>query len=249
MEFRTAICDDIKYYVEEIKEYLKEYGSIEKKKIEITTYSDGAELMKDAEKFKYDIIFLDVDMPILNGIETAKLIREFDTDAVLIFITNHESFSLQATQVEAMGYIVKPINKEKLFRIIKKAMILIHGFQLEKQKEKQFIEVSVDYERMSLCIRDIIFLQKLRNQMLVHMKNGKEYYFYDTVRNLMTILPRNRFCKVSSSLIVNMGYVKDIKAYNLTIRTLKDIKDFPISRMCYKQLKQEYLNYHKKYRL
>lgn len=245
MQYRAAICDDIKYYVEEIKEYVEEFVGLEKKKIEITTYSDGADLMMDAKKCKYDIIFLDVDMPVLNGIETAKLIREFDTDAVLIFITSHESFSLQATQVEAMGYIVKPIDKDKLFRILKKALILIQGIQSEKQLEKQFMEIIVDYEKVPLNLMEIVFMQKIRNQMQVHMKSGKDYYFYSTVKNVMTMLPRNRFCRVSSSMIVNMGFVKELKAYKLSVRTEKECKEYPISRVFYKQLKQDYLLFQK----
>jgi two-component system, LytTR family, response regulator LytT len=246
MQYRVAICDDMVFYIDEIKEYIEKYARENEKQIDIKVYLNGTDLLAEAINRKYDLIFLDIDMPSLNGIDTAKRLREFDEDVIIIFITSHDSYSYPASQVEAMGYIVKPINQEKLYRIVKKAFILIEGIQTEKQSEKRFIEVNVDYEKTALDIIKIVCMEKYRNQLIIHMDNGEKYICYETLKNMVTRVPRTIFCQVSSSLIVNLLYVKDVKAYMITLAIKNELKEYSITRANFIMVRNNYLTFLKR---
>lgn len=245
MQFRVAVCDDMEVFVDEIKGYIEKYAKEYKKEIEVVTYFDGCEFIDEAEKKKFDLVFLDVDMPIMNGIETANWIRQFDKDLVIIFITSHDNFSLEATKVEAMGYMVKPIIEEVFYRLVNKAFILIQGIQEERQKELRFFEVKVDYEKQVLDVAHIACMEKSRNQLIIFMDDGKEYICYETIKNVITRLPRILFYQVSSSLIVNMMMVRGVKSNIITINIHGTEREFSISRGNAVKIRNSYLNFSK----
>lgn len=241
MQFQVAICDDVLFYVEDLKKYIEEYAKEESKQLEITIYTDSKMLIEEAKIKKYDIIFLDVEMPVLDGIETAREIREFDLDVTLIFVTSHESFSLQATQVEAMGYLVKPVNKERLYRLLKKALLLMEGLQIEKQQKEQYIQINMDYQKISLFILDIVCIRKAQRKLIFYMKDGNTYGCYGILKNIITDLPRNIFFQISRYFIVNINYVENVNLYKLTLKGNIITEEITIRRIYYNTLKKEFL--------
>ncbi len=125
-----AICDDDEKYRNEIKALTDSFMLDNKKDYDIDCFSNGSLLL--AEKKKYDIYFLDIIMPLINGIEVARKIRETDCNAVIIYLTTSDEFALSAFEVDAMQYILKPYNKEKIFSVLLKALSSIETVPDEK---------------------------------------------------------------------------------------------------------------------
>ncbi|WP_343208265.1 LytTR family DNA-binding domain-containing protein [Anaerolentibacter hominis] len=246
MQYRIAICDDVNYYVNLLEGFVKEYAVETNIQAETAAFTDGQELLESFQKKIFDIVLLDVEMPDMDGIELGKEIRRINPDAVLIYITVHESYCLDAANLEAMYYIVKPIDKNRMFRVLRNATTLIRGKQAELLIQKRYIEVTANYETVALELTKIVYMQKDQNRLLIHMLNKKVYVCYDTVKHMITLLPRNLFFQVSGSMIVNLYYVKEMRAYQIRIVTNVETITFPISRISYKRLKNDYLIFQKR---
>ncbi|MCW0599800.1 response regulator, partial [Clostridioides difficile] len=115
---KIAICEDEKVQVEKICEILKKFELNEGIKLNVDTFSSGEELIEN--KFeKYDIVFLDIKMKKLTGIETSKIIRKSSEKIKIIFITALEQYWPEGYTVSAYRYILKPIKEDELYSIIK----------------------------------------------------------------------------------------------------------------------------------
>ncbi|WP_343209074.1 LytR/AlgR family response regulator transcription factor [Anaerolentibacter hominis] len=246
MQYRIAICDDINFYIDIIKSYAEEYAKQISAQIEVAVFTEGEALIASDTAKHFDIIFLDIEMPGMDGITIGKKLREENPDVVLVYITIHDSFSMDAANLEAMYYIVKPIDHDKMFRVLHNAMTLIRGRQAEQLIQKRFIEVISDYKTIPLELTKIVYMIKSQNRLTIRMMDGIEYVTYDTVKKMMTKLPKNLFFQVSGCLIVNLYYVKSMKAYQLTIGVKNWREIHPVSRLYYKKLKKDYLIFQKR---
>ena len=103
-----AIVEDEQLYIDQLTEYIHRYEAEKKQKFKISVFSDGAEIVEDY-KGVYDIIFLDIQMKFMNGMDAAEKIRELDPNVVIIFITNMTQYAVRGYEVDALDYIVKPV--------------------------------------------------------------------------------------------------------------------------------------------
>jgi len=106
---RIGIIEDDPQYVEQFTGYIKKYAEESGEKFDIKIFSDGIDLVSDYNA-SYDILFMDIQMKLLDGMSTAKSIRKMDKDVIIIFVTNLPQFAIQGYEVEAMNYVLKPVN-------------------------------------------------------------------------------------------------------------------------------------------
>lgn len=113
-----AICDDDVKFAGRLEEMLIDYAKKCQIKIKIEVFLDGLELLESIKNQKelYDIIFLDIEMKDLNGIEVAKKIRSFDERCLIIYVTSYQSYAIEAYEVQPFRFIVKPINESILYK-------------------------------------------------------------------------------------------------------------------------------------
>lgn len=114
MNYRIAICEDGIYYKEELLAFLKAYESESGNSLLIESYSSGEEFLDLGKNKVYHIIILDVEMGKLTGVEVAREIRKQDETVPIIFATSHERYAIDAFDVSALGYLVKPVSYLKL---------------------------------------------------------------------------------------------------------------------------------------
>ena len=114
-----AICDDDLITLHNTKDLIEEYKI---KEFNIKTYSSGEELLKSKREF--DIIFLDIDMGGINGIETAKRIRVYDKQVKIIYVTNYTDYTSMAFSVHAFGYLVKPLRLKRCITSLMKLSLI-----------------------------------------------------------------------------------------------------------------------------
>ena len=112
-----AICDDEINIINKTKKLIQDY---DKEDIDIYVYESGEELINSDKEFH--IIFLDIDMKGLDGIETAKKLRKYDKKVKIIYVTNYTDYTYSAFSVHAFGYLVKPLNKKELYNQLDEAL-------------------------------------------------------------------------------------------------------------------------------
>lgn len=105
---RVAVAEDNPKDRERLLSFLKQYGEEKHVQIEVTEYTDGSELLEQYRPC-YDVIFLDVEMPQMDGMKAAEKIRETDEEVILIFITNMAKYAIRGYEVQALDYVLKPV--------------------------------------------------------------------------------------------------------------------------------------------
>ena len=126
---QIAICDENEIERQMLAEILKEYCSKIHQQVELTEYSCGEQLIMDVEEDEChaELIFLDIHMPGMNGMDTAKKLRELHCDTEIVFLAGTAKYAMDGYEVEAVGYLVKPLDVKKL------GALLDHIFRMEQK--------------------------------------------------------------------------------------------------------------------
>ena len=173
---KIAVCDDEKSMLEQMEENLKEFETL----FQIDCYTSGEALLDSG--IYYDLIFLDIDMKGISGIDTARMLRRRDKKVKIVYVTAYEDFRDYAFSVHAFGYLVKPVKRESVHEMIREVLDYTEeetdGPRLKFQTEEGIIE---------LKIQEIIYFEYLQRKIRIvsekgtfHMKHLKGYEIWMT---------------------------------------------------------------------
>ena len=242
---RIAICDDEEYYREELKKLISVYGNEYETDVTVKDFDNMEELSRliCEGQIKYDLLFLDVEMPGCSGIDGAKRIREFDKEVVICFVTSHDKYALSAFEVDALGYVVKPVKYVDIKRQIEKAKVLIYYKKDAAEAEKRYVKVSSNKEDIIIDTEKVIYIEKRRNRCVFHM-NDSEIVCYDTLKKVYEKIDRQKFLFTHQGFIANFDYIKEVKK---NVVCFGNNMEIPISRKYYIDVRDKHLD--KIYRL
>ena len=239
-EFNVAVCDDEDYYIADIKKYVVAFESESETKLNIYEYNSGLELLQDMQNsgVKFHIVFLDVDMPEYSGIDTAIELRKTDKNVVICFETSYEQYAYEAYQVEALGYIVKPVKYVELKKLLERAIINIRYCIDEKQADEKYLEVKTNKDSKLVEIKDIIYIEKRKNQCIFHLMDG-ELVCYETLGNIYGKLDVQQFYYSHQGYIVNFSKIKEVKKGCVCF---SESVEAPVSRKYYTSLRKMHMD-------
>lgn len=208
--FRIAVCDDDLTICNQIENIFRENSEIESRKISIEVFMDGVDLYKHLENERgyFDLIFLDISMPSLDGITLAKYIREEKADHLtkIVFVSSYEQYWKDFLGVEPIGFINKPVNDVEVITIVRKAM---YASRLAKN---QFSFTNGNFA-FRIDHADILFLQKNNRKIHVYYYNEKRVVstasFYGQMTHILHTLDNRNFIVIHKSCIVNYTYIRD----------------------------------------
>lgn len=205
MLIKTLICDDNEKARYILKEYLK---IISVREIEVVGETqNGYDLIDLCKKEHPDLILLDIDMPFMNGIETAKRIIEFLNDVSFIFITAYSSFSLESFEVHPADFILKPISIDRLEKSLNYITQKISKYK--PQKESDYITVSWGHESFPLRKSEILFAERVQRKTIIHTVE-KELEVYEALDNLHEKLDHTLFFRSHNSYLININAVSKV---------------------------------------
>lgn len=234
---RIAICDDEKYMSDTIKAMVSDFFRRKSIEIVITQFSDGEELLKYNEAI--DILFLDIQMKDIDGMETARKLRDRKFKGFLIFITVLKEMVFQSFEVQAYDYLVKPIEEKHFTKTMERLWI-----SMGKAGEAGLL-VQRGHERSIISFEDIIFCEIIDRKIYLHLASSGVIDFYDRIENLETKLD-NRFFRCHRSFLINLKY---LKSYKNGIAYMESGKEIPVSRLRSKEFSAVILQYMKDWRL
>ena len=234
--WKIAICDDEITHLDVLYECLYNYFQEAGKKSAIEKYSQAEDLVADIRQNPsvYQMLLLDVEMSSLNGVDAARMIREISAGIIICFVTSYEDYAYKAYQVDAIGYLVKPIDYEKLRKVLAKASDLYQLQIDQREAEKRFIEIS--RKQIIVDSYDILYIEKRRNQSVLHLVD-KSMEYYDTLSNIYKKLNQMVFCYTHQGFIVNFNRIKEVKRDKVCLGN--DI-EIPVSRKYYAALKDRH---------
>ena len=240
--YSAIIVDDEEPAREIIKAYLKKFSQVEV----VGESSNGFEALKQIQDLKPDILFLDVQMPKITGLE---LLEVLDDCPAVVFTTAYDQYALKAFELSAVDYLLKPFSVERFQQAITKLLDKLSNNQ--STDVKQLIENKPDHESLNrivvrsgskivvIPINDVLYFEAQEDYVMIHTSKGR-YMKSQTMRYYESILPSDQFVRIHRSYIANVDHIERLEPYdkeNYVAVILPDTK-LKVSRSGYKKLKE-----------
>ena len=219
MLLRIAIVEDDAPERAKVRSCLEELAESDRLELEIDEYPSGMAFTMGEMK-GYDIVLMDVDMPKMNGIEAARQLRQVDKSAVLVFVTNMVQFAVSGYEVEALDYIIKPINRYSFLLKMRRAVSRTAG------RDEGVISIRSGGVLHRVETGTIHYLEVQGHYVTFHTSSG-EYTEYTTLKAVKENIRQKGFAQCSQSFLVNLRYVASVSRESLVI---DDGTVIPISR-------------------
>lgn len=215
---KIGILDDSQDAINELESYLYKFFSEKLIPFSIDKFNQGFNLL-DNIKSKYQIIFLDIDMPGINGLDVARKIREVDSSVLIVFVTNMAGCAINGYEVAAIDFLVKPIKEQQLYFCLSRC--------LDKLENINYKKITIKTGDKYIVIRDdkIIYVEVRLHSLIYHTVDG-DYETYGTLKELESLLDEKKFARCNNCYLVNLNFVESI---NGDLCNLKNAK-LPISR-------------------
>lgn len=237
---KFTICDDTPSDLLAMESVINQYAKINNISIDIEKHSNPESLLKRVmfSPDDYRIFFLDIVMQ-SSGIDLAAKIRKYREDSVIIFATSSREFAIDAFGVRAYDYILKPLNKQQVFKCIERLIGDIKATPTMVCKIK-----TSDYNITTINVKDISYIESMNRRIIFHLRNGKEIVSTTLHSKFLESIPfdyeKSNFVNCHASYIVNFNYVKSINDKSFI---MKNDEVIPISKSLLTTVKRAYINY------
>ncbi len=229
-----AVCDDEIQECCRIADRIREVLEEMKISCTIRQYNSGRELLRAQEDF--DIIFLDIIMRDLDGIQTAQLVRGKAYDRILIFLSSSRDYVFDAYDVEAFQYLLKPLDGHKLRKVLEAAV------RKTQKQSREFILVSKGRQTRKLFLEDISYFEIRGRVIEVHGREGI-FTYYEQIGILEKNLQGKGFFRCHKSYLINL---KHVDSYNRQEVILDQGERVAVAKRRYDQFCMEILEYMRK---
>jgi len=206
---RIAIVEDEPTERDRIKVYLEEIAQEDQTQFDIEQYSSGMAFVMRGMK-DYDLVLMDIDMPNLNGIETAKALRKVDQSATLIFVTNMAQYAISGYEVNAIDFILKPVNRYSFAIKIKRAI------SRTAKKNDNAIQIKMDGTIFLVHMYQIMYLEVDGHYVIFHTTQG-DYKEYTTLKLAQKRINSSHFVQCNQSFLINMKYIESVSRESVTV--------------------------------
>jgi len=238
--FKIAICDDDVSERERgaalLEEYLKEHPELA---ASLTRFESGRALLDAAEKGTgFDLYLLDILMPEMNGIEVGRTLREKGRDGTIIYLTTSPDYAVESYQTEAFFYLLKPVEREDLYKVLDRAMEAI------RRRKAEAAVVQMMKGVRTIPLDDILYAERVERIMRYYLISGETIdsrpirgAFRDAAAQL---LADGRFCLCGVSFVLNLYHVKAIERCEAV---LDSGLRMPLSRAAVREVKRAWMEY------
>ena len=196
--FLIAICEDETYLLEELRKKAEAYLKTRHYPAQICTFTSGEDLLK--ERSPFDLILLDLVLPGINGLETAKRLSR---KSRIIFITSYREYAVDAFEVEAVHYLLKPVTDERLYQAMDRAL------KQSKQADDRTLALIKSGSTHILPIRDILYCEVFDHRLCIHTVDG--CFEYSGTLDMLEGQLDGRFFRCHRSFLVNMAHTFSVE--------------------------------------
>ena len=241
MKYNILICDDEQTQIEIIKNYLNKLRDELKFQCDILTANCAEELLnkltkKDTQLLKEEsipIFFLDVQMGGMNGLELGKKLRNIYKQAAIVYITGFIDYAIDAFEIRAFHYIIKPISYDKFRDLLIEIIEKVKELTYKKENEEIFVlETKESINKISY--KDIYYFEKSLHKIKAFCSDGS-YEFYGSFKNLMHSLDMKYFTQCHQGYIINNRRISSYKDQRVYLKEMD--RYIPVSKSCIKIVK------------
>lgn len=235
---KIAICDDIEQERKRLATLLTEYLDTQTTPAQVKTFAHPDELLSATESESFHIYILDIVMPMISGLELGREIRRIDREAQILYATTEPQFALNAYATNPINYLLKPIDKVKLFETLALAVS-----KVDVAEEQTFTLKTADSLRV-VSLSDILCCEYQAHAVLLTLRSG-EVVVSRTIRDsfveyIASVVNNRFFLRCHNSFVVNMRYVERFAKDSFTLRGGKMV---PIAKGQYQTVRDTYMDY------
>lgn len=202
---KIAIVEDQKMEQERLTRYIQEYCQKANLSVEVVCFNDGLDITSDYQSL-FDVIYLDVEMEIMDGMTTAKKIRQLDKEVLLVFVTNHSQVAIQGYSVEASDFLLKPLSQFVFEEHFKKILRKLPS----SEQEQQYLYIKNKAATTKIALDDIFYIESIGHNLHIYTKKGT-ITTNNTLKNMENLLDQSTFFRSNSGYIVNLAYVEKVE--------------------------------------
>lgn len=200
---QLAIVEDENSYADQLIEFVKKYQSESGKTFKITRFKDGDEIT-NGYRGQFDIILMDIEMKLMDGMTAAEEIRKLDQDVIIMFITNMTNYAIRGYQVDALDYVLKPVSyfafSQKLGRAISKM----------KNKSTKTISIEIQSGVKKLDIDNVFYIESEGHNLNFYTSGG-EFSIRGKLKDFEEQLVPYNFFRSNKGYLVNLKYVDGVE--------------------------------------
>lgn len=227
-----AVCDDQAEELNGIDALLCEWEKERNLPLHRKLFSNVVELLDAARRENFTLYLLDVIMSGINGISAAREIRDFDRTADIVFLTSSPEFAWESYRVQALDYLLKPVDRGILFSLLDK-------LYRREQRPQEALILKTGPTVLRILFSELSFVEVIGKRLYFNMVSGDVREVTGAMKNYEEqLLSRPEFMRVHRSYIVNMLQVEELTSSY--IRTFSG-KSLPVSRLLYPQLQEDYM--------
>lgn len=227
---KIAVCDDEAAQCMLLSDYLKEWGKIRKNQPEVSCFSSGESLLFSWEDEIFDLLILDIEMGDLSGMELAGRIRKDNEEIPILFITGYEKYMAQGYDVAALHYLLKPVQKEKLFEVL-------DGLIRKKKPEEKLVFPTAEGHILRPASQ-IWYVEAMGHDCLLCTAEEKRQIRMSMGEALKLLDGKKGFVQCHRSYLVNLQHISAIVRTEVV---LDDGSRLPISRRAQKEVNEAFI--------
>src|SRR6478735_7335057 len=218
MTLKCVAIDDEPLALNLISVYAKKIPSLEL----VQTFTDAIAGLEYLQANPADLLLLDINMPDLSGLDLVRALKE---KPLLIFTTAYKNFAFEGFQLEALDYLLKPIEFDRFEKAVQKAQDLHAYKKLARTEVPDSFFVYSEYQAVKININEIAYIESLKNYLQIHLVNARPVLTAMSLKKIQEKLPKEKFMRIHRSYIVPVAQVKSI--LNRKVQMLSG-KEFPI---------------------
>lgn len=238
MKKRIAYCEDEQVHVDYMKRLCQQWSEQTLVEVDFTGYLSGeAFLFENCDSYPYDLICIDIDLGETNGMELARIIRKKDGKVPIVFLTNRKDYVFEGYEVQALRYILKPLDQVKW-------QILLDEVFGNSHREKKYLLERIDGESYKIDLEQILYFEAQGHYTICYEKD-KDY----RIRKSMSLVYEEvkkqcgqDFYLTHRSFLVNIKYVNKI---GKDCCNLEGEVQVPVSRNAYRNFQEAFIQYYK----
>lgn len=189
---------------------------------------------------KTDLIFLDINMPELNGLD---FVRSIASRPLIIFVTAYPQYALDSYEIDAVDYLVKPVRIERLLKAVNKAEHYLKLFQSDQNLSQidsiaeEYIFIKSERKFFKVYFNEILYIEGLKDYVVIQLENRKLITAMNT-KTIASQLPKSTFARISKSYIVNISHIISFDSFNVYLKT----DELPIGSIYKDEFFKNYVN-------
>lgn len=226
--FHIAICDDTTEIRLLLQQYFKKFEAEADFPLALDAYASGEALLK-ADPTSYDLLILDVQMEGMNGIETARRIRQAGGQMTIIFFTNYVQYALEGYEVQAYRFLLKPLTYEQFSDVVGTAL------RQMRERKQDCLNIRQKDSVTRIVIAEIAYVETERGHIVLHTKGKETISSSMTMKEIEETLSIHRFFRCHTAYLVNMREIKKVTQQSVV---LKEDTVIPLSKHRRKEMKE-----------